>query len=290
MGSTTIGSTVSASGSGRAVWLLLAVGLLIGAARAGGGPALPADRERPEVVVYAAASLRDALRELAPAWERESGAALVFQFGASNDLARQIVAAPRADAFVSAGEKEVELVEREGLAEPGTRRVVAENRLVVVEPYDEREPARSAFARPFAPRDLAGPSLARLSIAHPEAVPAGRYAKAWLESQGLLRALEPRVLPGVDVRAALAAVESGGAQAGIVYRTDAAASKKVRVLHEVPAGEGPRIVYPAVCVRGRPQLARAKAFLAHVEGAAGRAVLARHGFLPPRAAGPDERR
>jgi len=220
-----------------------------------------------EVTVYAAASLRDALAEAIDA--RPGGGDVHLNLGSSGDLARQIVAGGRADLFLSADELELDRVERAGLVEAGTRRRWLGNALVVVVPADA--PAvDGAF-------DLS--SVGRLSIAHPEAVPAGRYARAWLESQGLWNSLRERVLPGVDVRAALAAVESGAAGAGIVYRTDAARSKRVKVVRVVPAGEGPAIVYAAAAIRGCGPAARA--LLEHLVSARSAVIFARHGFETP---------
>ena len=119
-----------------------------------------------------------------------------------------------------------------------------------------------------------------------ETVPAGRYAKAWLEERGVWADVAGRVLPGVDARAALAAVESAGAQAGIVYRTDAARSRQARVVHAVPPGEGPRIAYPLAVVAGRPHAAEARAFTDFLASEAARATFEALGFsfLPAEAA------
>ncbi|NOT29634.1 MAG: molybdate ABC transporter substrate-binding protein, partial [Planctomycetes bacterium] len=137
---------------------------------------------RPELVVFAAASLRDALLELAPAGEESSGARLVFNFGSSGDLARQIVAANQAALFFSADEREMERVERAGLVVPGTRVALLSNQLVVIEPTDG-EP--TLFKTPFEPAQLVDERLELLSLAQPESVPAGRYARAWLERRGV---------------------------------------------------------------------------------------------------------
>jgi molybdate transport system substrate-binding protein len=229
-----------------------------------------------ELVVFAATSLRDALAEVAPPFERAAGAQVVFAFGSSGDLSRQIVAADRADVFLSADEREMDRVAEAGRIDASTRRDLLGNRLVVVEPVDG---ASGAFDGGFATSQLADARIARWSLANVETVPAGRYARAWLESIGRWPGVEPRVVPGVDVRAALAAVESGGCAAGIVYATDAARSQRVRIVHVVPEAEGPRIRYPgAVVTRGAaPDLAAR--FLAHVEAAESRAVFERHGFV-----------
>jgi molybdate transport system substrate-binding protein len=236
-----------------------------------GGVAAP-DSSPPEIMLYAAASLRESLQDLAPSCDKQAGAQLVFNFGPSSDLARQIEAAEKADLFFSADEALMDRLSQAGLVEAGTRRTVLSNRLVVIAPLDSTLVIHSAA-------DLAGETLRRLSLANPESVPAGKYARAWLEKTGVWEALKNRVVPGVDVRAALSAVESGVVEAGIVYATDAAITKKVRVLYEVPAGEAPAISYPLAILRNRRQ----KSIAAKVEdcltGAEALEVFRSRGFI-----------
>ena len=227
-----------------------------------------------ELTLYAATSLRDALRSLAPGYEKGSGVRLVFNFGSSGDLSRQIVAANGADLFFSADEAELDRVAAAGLLAPGSRRSLLSNQLVVIEPADA-----SVFRQPFALEQLAGEDVELLSLANTDTVPAGKYARALLEKAGLWEALKSRVLPGVDVRAALAAVESGAAQAGIVYRTDAARSTRVRVLLAVPVEDGPPISYPVAVLSGRPHPDEARALLAFLASDEARAVYERFGFV-----------
>jgi molybdate transport system substrate-binding protein len=217
---------------------------------AGGSLALAASPPA-EINFYAAASLRTALERLAPECGKAAGVRIVFNFGASSDLARQIEAAGKADIFFSADEEWMDRISRAGLVDEGSRRSLLSNRLVVV----GRRPDPPLFR---SPRDLAGGGVGRLSLANPEAVPAGKYAKAWLEKIGLWEAVKGRVVPAVDARAALAVVESGAAEAGVVYRTDAALSRKVDVLYEVPEGEGPVISYAVAAMRDRPERERAR--------------------------------
>jgi molybdate transport system substrate-binding protein len=226
--------------------------------------------------VYAAASLRDALREVGAEFEARAGVRLVYNFGSSGDLSRQILAAGRADLFLSADEEELERVAAAGLVEPESRASLLSNQLVVIEPIE----GASVFSAPFEPAQLARAPL--LSLANPDTVPAGKYARAWLEARGLWSALEPRVLPGVDVRAALAAVESGAARAGIVYRTDAARSTRVRVVHAVPRAEGPAISYPLAVLKGREGGEAARELARFLASNEAQAVFARYGFVTGR--------
>jgi molybdate transport system substrate-binding protein len=125
-------------------------------------------------------------------------------------------------------------------------------------------------------------SLPRLALADPASVPAGAYARQWLERAGVWDAVRERVVPALDVRAALAAVESGNAPAGVVYATDAAVSRGARVALEVPAAESPRIVYVAALLAGAGEAARA--FFARLRSPEAAATFRRFGFeVLPRA-------
>jgi len=270
----TVAAVTAASVTAAAVTVLAAVAASAMAAAAG-----PPEPE-PEVMIYAAASLRDALETLAPACGRAAGARLAFNFAGSNDLARQIMAAGRADLFLSADEEWMDRVEAGGFVEPGSRRALLANHLAVIARRD------ADFAAVDGARTLLSPAIRRLALADPDAVPAGRYARAWLQSAGVWDAVAPRVLPALDVRAALAAVESGAAEAGVVYRTDAALARTVQVVYEVPAGEGPRISYPLAVLRGRPHTAEARRVAVCFAGPGAAAVFARFGFIVT-AAAPD---
>jgi molybdate transport system substrate-binding protein len=129
------------------------------------------------------------------------------------------------------------------------------------------------------PDVLAGAAVKRLALADPKAVPAGVYARAYCEKLGLWKAIEPKVVPTENVRAALAAVESGNVEAGIVYLTDARISKKVKVAFAVPAATGPAIHYPAALLKDAPQAEAARKFLAHLATPKASAVFEKFGFL-----------
>ena len=227
-----------------------------------------------EVTVFAAASLADAVEEIGRAYEKDSGNKVVLNVGASNDLARQILAGAGADLFFSADRAQMDVVEKAGLVRGSDRIELLSNVLVVVVPA-------AAPTTVGSPADLA--LLRRIALADPEAVPAGVYARGYLESVGLWSALKDRVIPTLNVRAALAAVESGNADAALVYRTDAALSRRVRVAFTVPAEGGPGIVYvlaPLVISRKPAALALVR----RLAGPEARTVFERYGFrvLAPR--------
>lgn len=225
-----------------------------------------------EVQVFAAASLMDALTEIGRAYEARTGDKILFNFGASSALARQIREGAPADLFFSADEAKMDALEKAGRLAPGTRRSVLSNTLAIVVAADS--PLRIA-----SPKDLAGSGVRILALAEPQTVPAGIYAKQYLTAIGLWRAVADRVVPTENVRSALAAVEAGNADAGIVYKTDAAISKKVRVAFAVPRGEGPAISYPCAVLREAPSPEAARRFLSHLGSREAQDVFVRHGFL-----------
>ncbi|HEV8120421.1 MAG TPA: molybdate ABC transporter substrate-binding protein [Candidatus Polarisedimenticolia bacterium] len=233
-------------------------------------PAHPAPNAEPvEVTVYAAASLRDALQAIATVCEPLAGARLVFNFGASNDLARQIVAADKADLFFSADEAQMDKVASEGLLDAASRVDLLSNRLAVVVPPDSKIALRSAA-------DLAG--VNRLALADPDAVPAGKYAKAWLEKAGVWEKVAAKVAPFPDVRAALAAVEAGSVEAGIVYMTDVPIGHQAKLAFEVPESEAVHISYPLAVLKDRPALETARRVAACFASSDARQVFVHFGF------------
>ncbi len=219
-----------------------------------------------EILVFAAASLTESLQEIGKSFEAQTKVTVRFSFGASSDLARQIEAGAPADVFFSADTAKMDTLERAGLVRKEDRREFLSNQLVVVVPADSR-------LEISAPKDLV--KLSRLAIADPEAVPAGIYAKRWLESAGLWKEIGRYVVPSLDVRSTLAAVESGAVPAGIVYRTDAAITHRVRIAYAVESG--PEIVY-SVAPLVRSKSGAAAVFVRFLEAQASRAVFLRRGF------------
>ncbi len=221
------------------------------------------------LLVFAAASLTESLQELGRKFEAGGGPKVEFSFAGSNDLARQIQAGAPADVFFSADAAKMDAVEKAGLVRAADRVDLLSNVLVVVVPS-------SSTAVVKMPQDLV--DLPRIAIADPAAVPAGVYAKQWLEGLGLWSKIEPRVVPTLDVRAALAAVETEAAPAGVVYRTDAAVAKKAKVAFE--AQGGPKIVYVVAPLSGSKNLKAAEGLRQIPPGTeAGRAEFEKRGFL-----------
>ena len=246
---------------------LLVLALVFLAAVVAAGPVLGG-----ELVVFAAASLTDALKELGAAYEETTRVHVTYNFAASNLLARQIAAGAPADLFASADEAKMDWLEQKGAIAEGTRVDLLSNTLAIVVAADSKLAIHSEA-------DLARPEVRSIALAEPQSVPAGIYAKQHLEKLGIWKQVLDRVIPVENVRAALAAVEAGNVDAGIVYRTDAKISKQVKIAYEVPRAEGPQITYPFAVVKSSADVASARRFLDYLTSPAGRSVFARYGFL-----------
>jgi len=225
-----------------------------------------------EVTVFAAASLTDSLQVIATNYEKLFADRIVFNFEASSTLARQIEEGAPADIFFSADEAKMDVLEKRGLVAPNSRKSRLSNSLVIVVASDSTLNITSA-------KDLANPDIKHLALADPKAVPAGIYSKAYLEKQKLWTAIEGKVIPTENVRAALAAVESGNVEAGMVYKTDAAISKKVKVAYEIPMSEGPMISYPLAVVKESKNGAAARKFVGYLESPTAAKVFQAYGFI-----------
>jgi molybdate transport system substrate-binding protein len=229
---------------------------------------IPAQRR--EVLVSAAASLADVMETIARAYEKRAGVRVVVNTGASNTLARQIAAGAAVDLFVSADEAQMDAVRREIV--PGTRVDLLSNQLAVAVPSDRPRTLRSA-------RDLIDPAFKRIAIGDPAAVPAGVYAKAYLEKLGIWAAVSAKVVPSASVRLALAAVENGAADAAIVYRTDLATTKRASLALSIPITDGPRIAYPAAVIRSGHNREGATRLLTWLQSADAARIFKASGFI-----------
>ncbi len=238
-------------------------------------PPLALSLRATDLHVYAAASLSDALQEIAQTYEPASGDQVKFNLAASSALALQIKNGAPADVFFSADEAKMDDLAKAGLIVADTRRSLLSNTLVIVVNAD-------GGAAVAAPEDLAKASTGRIALAEPQTVPAGIYAKAWLQRAGLWEKVSHKIVPTENVRACLAAVEAGNADAAIVYKTDALISKKVKIAYEVAVAEGPKISYPLAVVKDSKSPEAARKFATHLTGPAAGAVFKKFGFLPAR--------
>jgi molybdate transport system substrate-binding protein len=237
----------------------------------------PAAGHAADLLVFAAASLKDALDAINKAYTAGSGQPVVVSYAASSALARQIEEAAPADVFVSADLDWMNYLEERDLIDEASRAVLVGNEIVLVAPAD------STTTVTIAPGfDLAGALGADglLAMADPEAVPAGRYGKASLESLGVWESVSGRIAGAENVRAALALVSRGEAPLGIVYATDAAADPGVRVVGTFPADSHPPIQYPAAVLAGSTNDA-ASGYVDFLKSPAAAEIFTRFGFTEP---------
>jgi len=224
------------------------------------------------VIVSAAVSLTDVLQQLAPIYQKQTGERVLLNLGSSNTLARQISFGAGPDVFISADEAQMNAVAMR--IDAASRVDLLSNQLAIAVPDDRPRTMKSA-------RDLLDPAIKRIAIGDPAAVPAGVYAKQYLEMLGIWRDLSAKAVPSGSVRLALSAVESGAADAAIVYQTDIATATHAREALVIPAAQGPRIVYPAARVLAGPNPDGARRLLAFLRSPEATAVFTRAGFLAP---------
>ncbi len=228
-------------------------------------PAHAAHAPKP-LLVFGAASLTESLQEIGKSFETRTGTPVTFSFGASSDLARQIAAGAPADVFFSADTARIDGLEKGGFVRKEDRREFLSNKLAVVVPL-------ASAAKVAGPRDLL--QFSKLALADPQAVPAGVYARHWLENAGVWKEIEPHVVPTLDVRAALAAVETEAAPAAVVYSTDARISKKVKPIFSTQTD--PPILYSVAAV-AKSRNPAAASFVAFLQTPESLAVFERAGF------------
>ena len=262
---------VPVTGWSQTLALALMLAAVAGCGRAG-GDADAAKVEPPTLLVSAAASLSEAIGAVADRYEQEHGVRILLNVAGSQMLAAQIIEGAPVDVFISADGLQMERAEAAGRIDDAGRVDLLSNQLVVVVPSDRTGTVEE-------PRDLVDPSMERIALGDPEAVPAGVYARQYLESQGLWESLEARIVPATSVRAALRAVEAGTVDAGIVYRTDVRAGAGAVIAFAVPPEDGPSIVYPAAVARGAPNPAAAARFLDYLRGEDARRRFDAAGFI-----------
>jgi len=226
-----------------------------------------------DVVVFAAASLKEAMDEQAKQFQAATGSKVIVSYGASNALAKQIEAAAPADLFISADLDWMDYLERRHLIAPSARLDLLRNALVLIAPSSSTSTLRIAPGFGLA----AALGNEKLAMANPDAVPAGKYGKSALEKLNVWSSVDKQVARAENVRAALALVSRGEAPFGIVYRTDALADKGVKVVDTFPPDSHPPIVYPAAMVAASTSSA-ARPLLDYLRSPSARAAWEKYGF------------
>lgn len=225
-----------------------------------------------EILVSAAASLTDVLKEIQSVYHSNSKHRVRFNFGPSSGLARQIDEGAPADIFFSADLAQMEALDKKGRLEPGTRKNLLSNQLVIIVPSDTKITLTL-------PKGLLKADVKRIALAEPGSVPAGVYSSKYLIDQGLWDEIKPKVVPVQDVRATLAAVESGNVDAGFVYKSDAAISKKVKIVYEVPIDKGPKITYSVAIVKESRRKEAAHDFMSYIQSPGAKDAFRHFGFV-----------
>lgn len=228
------------------------------------------DKSSGMVLVLAAASTTNAMDEIRQQFTKETGIEVRASYAASSTLAQQVIHGAEADVFVSADQKWADFLGTRGLI--AQRRNLLGNRLVIVVPNE-------SSLRLTKVEDLTTASIEHLALGDPQSVPAGRYAKQALTKLGIWEQVKGKVVAAEDVRHALTFVETGNAQAGIVYSTDAAISKKVKTVVEVPGDLTEPIRYPIALLAHGKDRAEAQSFYRYLASPAAAKVFQKYGFV-----------
>jgi molybdate transport system substrate-binding protein len=242
---------------------LLAGATIAGCSRAGSRETV--------LTVCVAASLQNAMLELAPLFEQSHpGTKLTFNFGGSGTLEQQIEHGAPADVFLSAASKPMDALAAKGLILPDTRRDLLRNQIVLIVPKD------SAGLNSF--QGLQDRKVKLIALGDPGSVPAGDYGRQVLEALHCWESVQSKLVLAKDVRQVVTYVETGSADAGIVYATDARESDKVRVAAVAPEGSHQPVVYPVAVLKDSGDIATARVFVSFLAGTQARDIFARHGF------------
>jgi len=226
-----------------------------------------------DVVIFAAASLKNALDDIAGQWQRETGKKVVISYAASNTLIKQIEQSAPADIFISADLDWMDYGQQKDLIKPDSRSNLLGNRLVLIAPKDSSVSANIQPGFDLAALLKGG----RLAMGNVDAVPAGKYGKASLEKLGVWDSVKDKIAQAESVRAALLFVSRGEAPLGIVYQTDATADPSVKIVGTFPENTHPPIIYPVALTKESTN-ADAQAFLNYLRSPAARAAFERQGF------------
>ncbi len=225
---------------------------------------------RPTLTLSVAASLQDAITEIETDYQRDHGAVdFRNNFGSSGTLAREIEQGAPVDAFLSAGTKQMDDLETKGLLQAGTRANLLRNSLVLIAPQDSKLAGFDG---------ITAPGFRLIALGDPASVPAGQYGKQTLTSLNLYDKIQGRIVLGKDVRQVLTYVETGNADAGLVYATDAMISSKVRVVATAPESSHDPIIYPLAIMAASRNQPSAGDFITYLSGPSARAVFTKHGF------------
>ena len=224
-----------------------------------------------ELTVFAATSLSDAITDISESFESGRAVKVYANFAGSQTLQVQIERGAPADLFISASPIQMDALEEKGAINESSRRDVLRNSLVLVTPIGVSHQIENL-------EELTNSRIRRIAIGEPNSVPAGIYGAEALNRLGIWSEVEPKLIPGADVRAVLAYTEAGEVDFGIVYKTDASLSEKVRIVYEFPTSSHSPILYPAAVVRGTKREDIARSFLLYLKTPEVKLVFEKYGF------------
>jgi molybdate transport system substrate-binding protein len=225
-----------------------------------------------ELHISAAASLTDVMKELAADYQKaHPNVEVKFNFGSSGALQQAIENGGEADLFFSAAQKQMDALDKAGELAEGTRKDLLLNEVVLIVPLDNAKGIKSFD-------DIVTSNVTHIALGEPKGVPVGQYSEEVFKSMHIMDQAAGKAVYASDVRQVLAWVESGEADCGIVYATDAAISDKVKVVAKAPAGSHKPIIYPVAILKGSRHMDAAKDFLAYVSSAEGAALFQKYGF------------
>lgn len=225
-----------------------------------------------EINVSAAASLKDSLLEIQKLYEvKQPNVKINFNFGSSGKLQTQIEQGAPADLFISAAVKQMDALDKENLIVKKSRKDILTNQLTLIVPKES-----TLNIKDF--KDLTRDDVTKIGCGAPESVPAGQYAQDVFKSMNIIDSVKGKLVFGTDVRAVLTYVETGNVDAGIVYKTDALISDKIKIVAMAPVGSHEPIVYPAALLSGAAQPKAAAKFYAYLTSADGKKIFEKYGF------------
>lgn len=225
-----------------------------------------------ELNISAAASMTNAMKEIGVNYENKNhNVKVVFNFGSSGALQQAITQGAPTDLFISAAQDKMDVLDKNGLLEPGTRINLLENKIVLIVPKDSKLKL-AEFA------DVLQPEVKKVGLGEPKGVPAGQYAAEVFKSLGILAEVNAKAVFGSNVRQVLSWVDTSEVDAGVVYATDAAVSKENKVVCNAPEDSHKPVVYPMAIIKGNKNLVATKAFGAYLVGEDAKKVFEKYGF------------
>ena len=255
----------------KTVVALLIGSIIISPLCAGGSKENAAPAKKTEIMISAAASLKNCIQDLSAMYtEKNPQVTVTANFGASGALQQQIEQGAPADVFFSAGIKQMNALKEKGMMLDSSVKNILENKVVLITP-------KSAVALDFF-EDLAGDSVKKIGVGEPKSVPVGQYTEQIFQNLGLTDKVASKLILAKDVREVLSWVETGNVDAGVVYETDAKISKDVTICSTAPEGSHKKVIYPIGVVKASKQAAEAQKFVDFLFSDAAKEVFARYGF------------